>query len=332
MKRPDLFTEMDTLFSAFKNKKVTVAHSAGLNSNALILALHCAGAVVDSAHIECEALPSSMVEKKIIAMFIDRLNASTDKWPVTPLSISFTGAFLGASRYLSEHVGISLNILPLLSDTESVACFVGLVGGNKSIAYIPNIQKAWKANHVILKNEKKLPELLFPFHKYTKTDLVNYMRYLVRRYQLDHSLPLLNWSCHNGSTFPFYCGECEGCKQSHMDNVTNQGIMQNLDRVFRNYMSVAEFLSIEEPEYLLTWSNDNDKKHPQLILRNSKGSHNGSVLMTIPRVGGHISEKPLENGDVPSDQQWLYLPVGHVPHKEVFKDAWGVINVSKKIN
>lgn len=242
-----LFGELDNIFGQYRNKRVTVLHSGGLDSNVILAGLYFAGAEVNAVSIRAKVLSSAVIEERTRKLFIERLKESNKgKGSITSETITFDGSLQGIHRNRFSQMAIWLNMLPMVSRVDDDAVILGYVMSDQGNAMIDCLKKTWRTHAAYLRWGAKLPSLDFPVTRFAKPELVKYLQHKCKELGVDENIVHIHWFCELqlGAVMDRCESRCESCKRAKNENLFNFDIATNVRKVFRTRLELMEFLEL----------------------------------------------------------------------------------------
>lgn len=256
-----LFEELDNIFGQYRNKRVTVLHSGGLDSNIILAGLYFAGADVNAVAIRAKVLASATIEERTRQLFIKRLKESNKgKGSITSETITFDGSLQGIHRNRFSQMAIWLNMLPLVSRENDDAVILGYVMSDQGNTMIDYLKKTWRTHAPFLKWGAKLPSLDFPVTRFAKPELIKYLQHKCKEVGVDENIVHIHWFCELqlGSIMNRCENRCESCKRAKNENLFDWDIATNVRRVFRTRLELMEFLELDRDNESLRMKKNKD--------------------------------------------------------------------------
>lgn len=242
-----LFEELDNIFGQYRNKRVTVLHSGGLDSNIILAGLYFAGADVNAVAIRAKVLASATIEERTRQLFIKRLKESNKgKGTIATETVTFDGRLQGIHRNRFSQMSIWLNMLPIVSRENDDAVILGYVMSDQGNSMIDYLKKTWRTHAAYLKWNAKLPSLDFPVTRFAKSELIKYLQHKCKETGLDENIVHIHWFCElQMGSIMSRCGDrCESCKRAKNESLFDWDIATNIGRIFKSRLQLLEFLEL----------------------------------------------------------------------------------------
>ena len=315
-----LFEELDKIFNKYRNKKVTVLHSGGLDSNVLVGALYLAGADVNAVAIRSYTLQSK-TEQYVADEFIRRLKETpAPSGSVNTKIITIDGEIGGIHRNRFSQMSIWLNMLPLVSRESDDSVCIGYVIQDQALSMVEHLKRSWKSQTPFLTWGGKLPSLDFPLMRFGKNEILAYFVWKCKQLGTDKNLPFVHWYCESNLEHEplAVCGKCCSCKRAVAEGMEESDISSNLQVLFETKVDFINFLNIDPGVVDLLWDEDDDV---YTLFEVTKGDlPSKRVLYHINKHKHVYTDKLTDN--VMSKQEHLSTPLGYIPSKEHYPEWW----------
>jgi len=197
---------MDPL-ARYRNSRVLVFWSGGVDSTALVAGLVQAGAWVTILTVESDQLPNTAAETKHRKLLLDWFKEQRIEHRG---HISFKlGSIYGTFCASYPQSWWWVNIAQLYRNNDYDYIALGWVVADDSVAFIPEYLNYWNAGSCFMQGSGG-PQLVFPFAKFTKSQIVN-------NYFKDFQKPPVWWCENPVEKEGVYseCGKCPSCLSAY---------------------------------------------------------------------------------------------------------------------